>query len=78
MKEFWNIVQTGFCIVGGWLGYFLGGYDGLIIRERIEHDGRRWFVYITEKGEELYLQNRDAAGYDYRTVQDKVNEIVKK
>ena len=31
MKEFWNIVQTGFTILGGWLGYFLGGFDGLLI-----------------------------------------------
>ena len=31
MKEFWNLVQLGFTAVGGWLGYFLGGCDGLII-----------------------------------------------
>ena len=30
MKEFWNIVQFIFTAVGGWLGYFLGGWDGLI------------------------------------------------
>ena len=30
MKEFWNIVQLIFTAVGGWLGYFLGGCDGLI------------------------------------------------
>ncbi len=31
MKEFWNIIQLIFTAVGGWLGYFLGGYDGLLI-----------------------------------------------
>ena len=30
MKEFWNIIQFIFTAVGGWLGYFLGGCDGLI------------------------------------------------
>ena len=30
MKEFWNAVQFVFTAVGGWLGYFLGGCDGLI------------------------------------------------
>ena len=30
MKEFWNTVQFVFTAVGGWLGYFLGGCDGLI------------------------------------------------
>ena len=31
MKEFWNMVQVVFAAVGGWLGYFLGGNDGLLI-----------------------------------------------
>ena len=30
MKEFWSLVQLGFAAVGGWLGYFLGGCDGLL------------------------------------------------
>ena len=30
MKEFWNAVQFVFMAVGGWLGYFLGGCDGLL------------------------------------------------
>ncbi len=30
MKEFWNIIQTVFTGVGGWLGWFLGGCDGLL------------------------------------------------
>lgn len=30
MKEFWNVVQGLFAAVGGWLGYFLGGCDGLL------------------------------------------------
>jgi toxin secretion/phage lysis holin len=31
MKEFWNTIQFVFTAVGGWLGYFLGGCDGLLI-----------------------------------------------
>ena len=31
MKEFWNTIQMVFAAVGGWLGYFLGGCDGLLI-----------------------------------------------
>ena len=30
MKEFWNTIQLIFSAVGGWLGYFLGGCDGLL------------------------------------------------
>ena len=30
MKEFWNVIQAAFAAVGGWLGYFLGGCDGLL------------------------------------------------
>lgn len=30
MKEFWNSVQMVFTAVGGWLGWFLGGCDGLL------------------------------------------------
>lgn len=30
MKEFWNTIQLIFSVVGGWLGYFLGGCDGLL------------------------------------------------
>lgn len=30
MKEFWGMVQIVFAGIGGWLGYFLGGCDGLI------------------------------------------------
>ena len=29
MKEFWNMIQLIFAAIGGWLGWFLGGYDGL-------------------------------------------------
>lgn len=29
MKEFWNVIQLIFTAVGGWLGWFLGGCDGL-------------------------------------------------
>lgn len=30
MKEFWNTIQLIFSAVGGWLGYFLSGCDGLL------------------------------------------------
>ena len=30
MKEFWSSVQLVFAAIGGWLGYFLGGCDGLL------------------------------------------------
>lgn len=30
MKEFWNTIQLLFAGMGGWLGYFLGGCDGLL------------------------------------------------
>ena len=30
MKAFWNTIQLLFTAVGGWLGYFLGGCDGLM------------------------------------------------
>ena len=30
MKEFWNIIQLAFAAIGGWLGWFLGGCDGLL------------------------------------------------
>lgn len=31
MKEIWNTLQLIFAAVGGWIGYFLGGCDGLLI-----------------------------------------------
>lgn len=30
MKEFWNVIQAAFAAIGAWLGYFLGGCDGLL------------------------------------------------
>lgn len=30
MREFWNTIQLIFTAVGGWLGWFLGGSDGLL------------------------------------------------
>ena len=30
MKEFWLLIQAAFASIGGWLGYFLGGCDGLL------------------------------------------------
>ena len=31
MKEFWTTIQVVFAGIGGWLGWFLGGCDGLQI-----------------------------------------------
>ena len=31
MTEFWNMIQMVFAAVGGWLGYYLGGCDGLLL-----------------------------------------------
>ena len=31
MKELWNTAQVICAAIGGWLGYFLGGCDGLLI-----------------------------------------------
>lgn len=31
MKEFWGFIQLIFTAIGGWLGWFLGGCDGLVI-----------------------------------------------
>lgn len=30
MNDFWNVIQLIFSALGGWLGYFLGGCDGLL------------------------------------------------
>ena len=30
MKDFWNVMQMIITALGGWLGYFLGGCDGLL------------------------------------------------
>lgn len=30
MKEIWNTIQLIFSAIGGWLGWFLGGCDGLL------------------------------------------------
>ena len=31
MKEFWTMTRVCFSAIGGWLGYFLGGCDNLMI-----------------------------------------------
>ena len=31
MKEFWTLTRVCFSAIGGWLGYFLGGCDNLMI-----------------------------------------------
>lgn len=31
MKEFLTMIKTLFAMAGGWIGYFLGGVDGLMI-----------------------------------------------
>ena len=30
MKEFWTTIQIAITAIGGWLGWFLGGCDGLL------------------------------------------------
>jgi len=30
MKEDWNWIQVAFVAIGGWLGWFFGGYDGFL------------------------------------------------
>ena len=30
MKDLWNGFQIAIAAIGGWLGYFLGGYDGFL------------------------------------------------
>lgn len=31
MKQFWNLIQCIFTVLGGWIGYFIGGCDSLMI-----------------------------------------------
>ena len=38
MKEFWTICKLAFTALGGWIGYFMGGCDGLLFT---------LFVFIT-------------------------------
>lgn len=30
MKSIWNTIQLVFSGIGGWIGYFMGGYDGFL------------------------------------------------
>lgn len=30
MRDVWNFIQMAFAAIGGWMGYFLGGYDGFL------------------------------------------------
>lgn len=30
MKEIWNMIQLAFVAIGGWFGWFLGGFDGFL------------------------------------------------
>lgn len=30
MREFWNYIQIIFAALGGWIGFFLGGWDGAL------------------------------------------------
>ena len=30
MREFWQMIQGIFTVLGGWIGYYLGGCDGLL------------------------------------------------
>lgn len=31
MKQFWNLIQCIFSVLGGYIGYFIGGRDNLLI-----------------------------------------------
>lgn len=31
MKQFWNLIQCIFSVLGGYIGYFIGGCDNLLI-----------------------------------------------
>lgn len=31
MKEIWNSIQIVIAVIGGWIGWFLGGCDGLLV-----------------------------------------------
>ena len=54
MKEFWSMVQMVFTGIGGWLGYFLGGCDGLILALLLFVVQTRSFL--------LRLASRESAG----------------
>ena len=30
MRDIWTFLQMAFPAIGGWLGWFLGGYDGFL------------------------------------------------
>ncbi len=30
MRDFWNFIQFIITVLGGWIGYFLGGWDGTL------------------------------------------------
>lgn len=30
MRDFWNLIQFIITVLGGWIGYFLGGWDGTL------------------------------------------------
>ncbi len=30
MRDIWTFIQMAFTAIGGWLGWFLGGYDGFL------------------------------------------------
>ena len=36
MRDFWTMMKTLFAAVGAWLGYFLGGNDGLPVPEQLK------------------------------------------
>lgn len=42
MKEFWNTIQLIFTAIGGWLGYFLGGCDGLMYALTVKATYPQW------------------------------------
>ena len=66
MKELWNTAQVIFAAIGGWLGYFLGGCDGLLIALVVI------FFYLSNEGVSL-LENAAHLGLP---VPEKMKDIL--
>ena len=65
MKEFWTLTRVCFSAIGGWLGYFLGGCDNLMIAKGLERDGikiSRGNTKWHDSGVRLILENEKYMG----------------
>ena len=75
MKEFWNTIQLVFAAVGGWLGYFLGSCDGLLIQV-LGHPGvlrtAIIFFYLSNEG----LSLTENAAHLGLPVPEKLKEVL--